>query len=121
MNDIEAIQCMKLIDALRADEADSVTIGCDNPDFQGPNNYIECDGEWTQWRPRRFTGDSVLECLQKACGARGIVTAPFGPCDLRDAAMLIVRLMRRLPREDSVRDSAGDWLMRKGLNPSPLR
>lgn len=121
MTDIEAIHCMKLIDALRADEADSVTIGCDNPDFEGPDHYIECDGEWLQFTPSRFTGDSILECLQKACGARGIVTAPFGPCDLRDAAMLIVRLMRRLPREDSVRESARDWLARKGLSPNPLR
>lgn len=121
MTDIEAIHCMKLIDALRADECDSVTIGSDNPDFEGPDNYIECDGEWLQFTPSRFTGDSILECLQKACGARGIVTAPFGPCDLRESALVIVGLMRYLPGDHPVRVKASDWLARKGLSPNPLR
>ena len=58
---------LALIEALRADEGSSVTILCDNPDFNGqPNCAIEVNGDWTDWKDRRFTGDTVLDCLQKA-------------------------------------------------------
>jgi len=62
----EAFEVLSLIDTLRQHEGDSVTILCDNPEFHGPNNIIVCNGEWTDWKDVRFSGKSVLECLQKA-------------------------------------------------------
>jgi hypothetical protein len=62
-----AFETLVLIDKLRAEEGDSVTIGCDNPDFNGqPNCHVTCCGGWTGWEDERFTGDTVLECLRAA-------------------------------------------------------
>lgn len=57
----------KYIDFLRADEGDSVTILCDNPDFNGqPNCAIECNGYWTNWEDRRYAGDTIEAALELA-------------------------------------------------------
>jgi hypothetical protein len=62
------ITAMRLIDKLRSAEGDCVTIVCDNPgDFDSSyNNAIECNGGWTDYQDRRFTGESVLQCLARA-------------------------------------------------------
>lgn len=60
-----------MLTALRRDEGDSITLLCDNPDFNGqPNNAVECCGEWTDWKDRRFTGDSLLLAVRAAYLAR---------------------------------------------------
>ncbi len=65
-NDIvTSLSIVDLIDALRAEEGDSVTILCDNPDA-GSANAVECNGYWTNWKDRRFEGKSVLEALSAA-------------------------------------------------------
>jgi hypothetical protein len=57
----------KYIDFLRADEGDSVTLLCDNPDFNGqPDCAIECKGYWTNWKDRRYTGDTLVAALELA-------------------------------------------------------
>ena len=58
--------CMAAINTLRMSEGNSVTLICDNPDFGGPNNAIECSGDWTNWQTKRFTGDRLLTSLQSA-------------------------------------------------------
>lgn len=58
--------CMAAINTLRMNEGNSVTLICDNPDFGGPNNAIECSGDWTNWQTKRFTGDRLLTSLQSA-------------------------------------------------------
>jgi hypothetical protein len=60
---------MRLIDQLRAEEATSVVIYSDNPDFEGPNSAIEVSASWTNWQERRFVGDSLLEALRAAVAA----------------------------------------------------
>lgn len=66
-----AVDCMRAIDFLRADEGDDVTILCDNPDFNGqPNNAVECCGAWTRWGDRRFTGDTLEDALHVAATAK---------------------------------------------------
>jgi hypothetical protein len=56
-----------MIDLLRAEEGDSVTILCDNPDFNGqPNCAVICNGDWTGWNDRRFAADTVLDALAMA-------------------------------------------------------
>lgn len=57
------------IHKLRAEEGDSVTILCDNPEGP-PNNAVECCGAWTDWSDRRFHGETLLGALRAAVEAR---------------------------------------------------
>lgn len=70
MLDDDKTRCTEIVQiilALRADEGDSVTILCANPDFNGQPDYaIECNGAWTNWNNRRFAGDTILDCLREA-------------------------------------------------------
>ncbi len=60
----------KAIAQLTTDECDSVTIFAANPEFNGPNNAIECYGLWTDLIELRFVGDYLLDCLEKAVSWR---------------------------------------------------
>ena len=61
------VEMMRLIDFLRSQEGDEVTICCDNPDFNGqPNCAVICNGDWTGWEDRRFAADTVLDALSMA-------------------------------------------------------
>lgn len=63
---------MRYIEQLRAGEGDSVTVLCDDPEAESTaaRLAVECVGAWTQWEPRRFYGESVLQCLAKAAVAQ---------------------------------------------------
>jgi len=62
---------VEMLHELRREEGDSVTLLCDNPDFNGqPNNAIECNGAWTNWTERRFTGDSLTAAVRAAYDAK---------------------------------------------------
>lgn len=55
------------LNELRWQEGASVSIHCDNPDFNGlSNSAIEVSDDWTGWQPLRFVGDNVLEALESA-------------------------------------------------------
>jgi len=71
-NNLEhATEIVRLIELLRADEGDSVTILCDNPDFNDqPNCAIECCGDWTGWLHKRFAADTLLDALSMAATER---------------------------------------------------
>lgn len=69
---------MACIHRLRAEEGDSVTILCDNPEGP-PNNAVECNGAWTDWLDRRFEGDTLLRALEAAVNARKAAFAPSHP------------------------------------------
>jgi hypothetical protein len=61
------VEIVRLINILRADEGDSVTLFCDNPDFNmGPNSAVECNGHWTDWWDVRFEADTFLDALSEA-------------------------------------------------------
>lgn len=66
------VAAMRYIDQLRADKGDSVIILSENPgDLDSSyRTAIDCNGAWTDWRDRRFTGESVIQCLAKAVTAR---------------------------------------------------
>lgn len=66
------------INVLRENEGDSVTIPCDNPDFDGPACYVESVAEWTGWEPRRFVGETLTSALQAALKAKGNSNAQEG-------------------------------------------
>lgn len=58
-----------MLNELRNEEGNSVTIFCDNPDGP-PNNAIECCGDWTNWEPLRFERSTLLQCLNDAVLAK---------------------------------------------------
>lgn len=66
--DVEAIRILYAIDLLRDDEGNSVEIMCPNPDGP-PHQAIEVTAIWTDWQPRRFTGDTLLDALDSAIEA----------------------------------------------------
>lgn len=79
---------MRLILQITDPEGSSVTICAVNADFDGPNNVITVSDDWTNWDERRFTGDSLLDCLHAAVAARTsangkapIPAATFAPGD----------------------------------------
>lgn len=68
---LRSVETVNLIEVLRAAEGDSVTILCDNPDFNGQANCaVECNGAWTGFQDRRFSGDTIMDCLRGASVAR---------------------------------------------------
>ena len=65
--EIERLQAIvDPLNRLRADEGNSVTFICQNPEFDEADEAIEVSGEWTNWQPRRFTGRTLVECLEAA-------------------------------------------------------
>lgn len=65
---------------LRADEGDTVSLLCDNPDFSGqPSNAVECNGGWTDWTDKRFNGDSLFAALNNAALAKAVATKTLSP------------------------------------------
>jgi len=67
MTDQEKIEAWNLLEDLRSEEGSSVTIMCDNPDGDGPNNdFIEWVSSETEWVIKIFIGTSVLAALRKA-------------------------------------------------------
>lgn len=67
---LNALETVALIDELRSDEADTVTINADNAGFVGPGAIVECNGMWTDWQDVMFSGDNMLEALRAASAAR---------------------------------------------------
>ena len=65
------VEFNRMVTALRSKEGDSLTLLSDNADFNGqPNNAIECNGDWTGWEDRRFTGETLHASVQAAYVAR---------------------------------------------------
>lgn len=56
---------MGIIDFLRGEEGDSVTLLSDNPEGQ-PNNAITCNGHWTNWKDKRFEGETLSDAVSGA-------------------------------------------------------
>ena len=70
ISDAEAVEIWRAIETLTEGEGNSVNVLCPNPDFNGQPNYaIECNGDWTDWRDRRFAHDSQVECFRLAVRA----------------------------------------------------
>lgn len=61
--------CMGLIRLLRSEQGESVTILCEN-EGDGPSKVVECLGEWTEWKDRRFGANDLLGALKLAAVAR---------------------------------------------------
>ena len=57
---------LEMINELRANEGAEVILYCDNPSFKGCNNAIAICDDWTDWAEKRYEGETLNECLQKA-------------------------------------------------------
>ena len=72
------VATVRYIEQLRADEGDAVTILCDNPEAETNVQRLSvvCNGYWTGFHDRRYSGESVLQCLSKAVTERetGLIT-----------------------------------------------
>lgn len=67
---LDALRIANAIDVLRDGEGNSITFICDSPDFNGqPNSKVICNGDWTGWQDREFTGATVFEALGSAMAA----------------------------------------------------
>jgi hypothetical protein len=66
------VAAMRYIEQLRSGIGASVTILCDNDDatYKDQSVAIEICDDWTDWKDRRFYGESVLQCLANAMIAR---------------------------------------------------
>jgi hypothetical protein len=67
----KSVESWTLVEQLRAPEGASVTLICDNPDFEGASAAVEVCDEWTGWKYRRFEGDTVLHALRNARYTKG--------------------------------------------------
>ncbi len=78
MSDDDLIFIARAINVLRKNEGSSVLILCDNPDFNdGPNNAIEVSDDWTNWKPRRFNGNTLRGALEVAICSSGLSLTIF--------------------------------------------
>lgn len=71
-----------LLNRLRADEGDSITLLCDNPEGP-PNNAVECCGAWTDWTDRRFEGETLDAAIRAAWDARAATSKSENPSPVR--------------------------------------
>lgn len=86
MTDADKILAMTLIQTLRFEECDSVTILCDNPDGP-PNNAVECSGLWTSMKDLRFEGSTLIEALRTAVRHRALHALADGPVEMPQAQL----------------------------------
>lgn len=77
---LASLEIARLIEALTADEGDSVEFVCENPDPKTPNNRhaVICAGFWTLWHDLRFDGPTRVACLRMAAAARTLKYIPEG-------------------------------------------
>lgn len=66
MTDAEIIETHRLIELLVEDEPSQVAIVNPNQDWDGSNRSIGVVGEWTDYKERRFDGDTLLDAVQAA-------------------------------------------------------
>jgi hypothetical protein len=67
----DTLTMWSIIEELRTPEGHTVTLICDNPDFNGqPNCAVDVCGDWTVWVDERFAADTILGCLLAAKAAR---------------------------------------------------
>ena len=61
-----ALDVIETIDKLTAEEGDSVTFLSKDAESFVDVQTIECQGFWTNWKYKRFTGVTWKDCLQQA-------------------------------------------------------
>lgn len=67
-----SLSIVKMIEFLRADEGEDVTILCQNPD--GNEHSVEASGDWNKFIPTRFTAPTLEEALGLAVHAKQVWT-----------------------------------------------
>ena len=92
-----------LVNRLRDEEADTVTVLCDNPEGP-PNNAVECCGFWTGFVERRFEGDTIGQALAEAVAAKD-EAARVGYPDAEDSTPDTITV----PRVAKEREDVARW------------
>lgn len=71
------IAAIRYLNDLRGEYGSSVTILCDDEEAMSRDKQmaIEVCSDWTQWAPRRFYGESILQCAAKAVHSRDALAA----------------------------------------------
>ncbi|AZO29304.1 hypothetical protein [Mesorhizobium sp. M1B.F.Ca.ET.045.04.1.1] len=61
-----------MLERFREGEGNSITLVCDNPDFNGQANskVIVC-ADWTEFQEREFTGDTITQAIANAFAVFG--------------------------------------------------
>lgn len=107
----DSLLFLKRLEDLRSDEGDSVTLFCDNPEGP-PNNAIECNGGWTDWNDRRFSGETLEAAVEAAWLERAKAEAEVSKDEeikrLRRAAAEVIADMQASHRNLS-RNPSGVW------------
>ena len=101
---VALIHLQRNLTYLRADEGDSVTLLCDNPDPASPdqNNAIECNGDWTDWKDRRFQGESLDAAVRAAVEAKRAAEARPGVVRLSPETIADIDRVARLQAAEVV-------------------
>jgi len=62
------MECWQMVEAMRADEGNMVTLVCDNPDphMGGVESKVIVSNEYTGWEDKEYTGLSVHHALTNA-------------------------------------------------------
>lgn len=72
----DAIAIVLAIEELRREEGAGVTINCQNPDGNGPDNEaVEVASDWTNWQTRRFEGSTLRLALENAVHEKRLAKA----------------------------------------------
>jgi len=66
------VRTCNAIGELTAEEGDSVTIHCENPEAFERQRAIECCANWTNFEWLRFDGGLIVECLESAVAAKRV-------------------------------------------------
>lgn len=63
-----ATQFVSLTDLLRRDQGNTLTLLCDNEEAETSDQQcaVEICAEFTEWKPQRFYGETVLAALWSA-------------------------------------------------------
>lgn len=85
-------KCIRICNAigeLTSGEGSILTLVGANPDFNGPEQIIECSGDWNNFEDERFEGDSLVDCLELAVSEkRKALTPSTLDMELHKAGML---------------------------------
>ena len=63
-------EVVEMIEELRTDEGDVLSIPNPNPDFGGPAHIVLCSWDFNEDNRQSYSGETLRECLIKACQDR---------------------------------------------------
>ncbi len=63
----KAAEVARILGELRQHKGGTITICCTDPEARDqPDAMVIVEASWTEWQPRRFTGNTLVDCLRAA-------------------------------------------------------